>query len=59
MSFFVNHDWMLASGLSLKGLSLSLFAITASYNSKGCMMYESIESLALYLGYSDRQVGRL
>ena len=47
MSFFVNHDWMLASGLSLKGLSLSLFAITASYNSKGCMMYESIESLAL------------
>ena len=58
MSFFVNHDWMLASGLSLKGLSLSLFAITASYNSKGCMMYESIESLALYLGYSDRQVGK-
>ena len=47
MSFFVNHDWMLASGLSLKGLALSLFAITASYNSKGCMMYESIESLAL------------
>lgn len=58
MSFFVNHDWMLASGLSLKGLALSLFAITASYNSKGCVMYESIESLALYLGYSDRQVGK-
>lgn len=58
MRSYITYDWMLASGLALKGLSLSLFAITASYNRKGRRMYESRESLADYLGYSERQVGK-
>lgn len=49
---------MVASGLGLKGLPLALFALTASYNRKGCKMYESRESLAVYLGYSEKQVGK-
>ncbi len=49
---------MLAPGLGLKGLPLSLFALTASYNRAGCKMYESRESLAGYLGYSERQIGK-
>ena len=49
---------MVAPGLGLKGLPLSLFALTASYNRAGCKMYESRESLAGYLGYSERQIGK-
>ena len=58
MRSYTTYDWMLASGLALKGLSLSLFAMTASYNRKGRRLYESRESLAGYLGYSERQVGK-
>ena len=58
MRSYTTYDWMLASGLALKGLPLSLFAMTASYNRKGRRMYESRESLAGYLGYSERQVGK-
>ena len=58
MRSYTTYDWMLASGLALKGLPLSLFAMTASYNRKGRRMYESRESLASYLGYSERQVGK-
>ena len=58
MRSFKTYDWMLAPGLGLKGLPLSLFALTASYNRAGCKMYESRESLAGYLGYSERQIGK-
>ena len=58
MRSYTTYDWMLASGLALKGLPLSLFAMTASYNRKGRRLYESRESLAGYLGYSERQVGK-
>ena len=54
----MTYDWMVACGLGLKGLSLALFALTASYNRKGYKMFESRESLAEYLGYSERQVGK-
>ena len=58
MRSFKTYDWMVAPGLGLKGLPLSLFALTASYNRAGCKMYESRESLAGYLGYSERQIGK-
>ena len=58
MRSFKTYDWMVAPGLGLKGLPLSLFALTASYNRAGRKMYESRESLAGYLGYSERQIGK-
>lgn len=58
MRSFQNYDWMLGPGLGLKGLALSLFAMTASYNRAGKKMYESRVSLAGYLGYSERQIGK-
>jgi hypothetical protein len=58
MRSFQNYDWMLGPGLGLKGLALSLFALTASYNRAGKKMYESRGSLAGYLGYSERQIGK-
>ena len=58
MRSFQNYDWMLGHGLGLKGLALSLFALTASYNRAGKKMYESRVSLAGYLGYSERQIGK-
>lgn len=58
MRSFQNYDWMLGPGLGLKGLALSLFALTASYNRAGKKMYESRVSLAGYLGYSERQIGK-
>lgn len=58
MRSYMTYDWMVACGLGLKGLSLALFALTASYNRKGYKMFESRESLAEYLGYSERQVGK-
>lgn len=58
MRSYITYDWMVACGLGLKGLPLALFALTASYNRRGCKMYESRESLAAYLGYSEKQVGK-
>lgn len=57
MKSFVIYDWMLAGGLDLKGLQLSLYALTASYNRKGKQMYASRKSLSEFFGYSERQIG--
>lgn len=57
MQSHLTYDWMVGPGLQLKGLSLSLFAMTASYTRNGQKMYRSRQALAEFFGYSERQVG--
>ena len=47
---------MLAEGLGLKGLPLSLFALVFSFTRSGRTMFESEESLAACFGYSREHV---
>lgn len=57
MSSFLIEDWMVGSGLNLKGCELILYALIWSYSRKGKQMYESEQSLAARFGYSRKQIG--
>ena len=57
MQSHITYDWMVGPGLQLKGLSLSLFSMAASFTRNGQKLYRSRQSLAEFFGYSERQVG--
>jgi hypothetical protein len=56
MNNYKVYRWMLAEGLGLKGLPLSLFALVFSFTRSGRTMFESEESLAACFGYSREHV---
>ena len=56
MDNFKIYRWMLAGGLGLKGLSLSLFALVFSFTRSKRTMFESEESLAECFGFSREHV---